>query len=149
MPPSYAQLLTELAQHSGLDAPSLLMQQVVCINALSIFMQQSGAPDTPEVVLCAVLGKPSPQRFAQVLGTLMQANHLWGGTGGGTLGLSPAGDEVTWCLRLALRDLEGATLAALLAGFAELGQAWGEYIAADDGLAQQASAQALLLAVRA
>lgn len=146
---SYAELLTELAQHSGLDAPSLLAQQVVCINALSIFMQQSGEPDAPAVVLCAVLGKPSPQRFAQVLGTLMQANHLWGGTGGGTLGLSPAGDEVTWCLRLALRDLDGAMLAALIAGFAELGQAWVQYIAADDGLAQQASAQALHLAMRA
>lgn len=146
---SYAQLLTELARHSGLDAPSLLAQQVVSINALSIFMQPSGEPDAPEVVLCSVLGKPSPQRFTQVLGTLMQANHLWGGTGGGTLGLSPAGDEATWCQRLALRDLDGAALAALLAGFAELGQAWGQYIAADDGRAQEASAQALLLAMRA
>lgn len=146
---SYPELLTELADCIGLDASSLLVQQEVHIDALSIFLQQSGEPEAPDVLLCSVLGRPSDQQFAQVVRTLMQANHLWGGTGGGTLGLSPAGDAVTWCLRLALRDLDGATLASLMAGFAELGQAWAQYIAADAGEAQQAGAQAFQLSMRA
>lgn len=146
---SYPELLTDLARCIGLDAPSLLVQQEVCINELSIFLQQSGEPEATDVLLCAVLGRPSAQQFAEVVRTLMQANHLWGGTAGGTLGLSPAGDAVTWCLRLALRDLEGATLATLMAGFAELGQAWAQYITADAGEAQQASVQAFQLSMRA
>ena len=138
---AYTQLLTELAQRIGLDAPSLLVQQEVCIDGLGIFIQQSGEEDAPDVLLCSVLGRPSAQRFAEVLRTLMQANHLWVGTGGGTLGLSPAGGAITWCLRLPLRDLDGATLAALMAGFAELGQAWAQYIGADAGVSAGVAAE--------
>lgn len=128
---SYPQLLTQLAENIGLDSASLLAQQEIRLGELSIFMQQGGTQEAPDVVLCSVLGTPPAQRFEEVLRMLMQANHLWAGTGGGTLGLSPAGDAVTWCVRWPMRGLDGATLAGLIAGFAELGQAWGQYLVAN------------------
>ena len=133
MPHTYQQLLTELAEHLGLDVAGLLAQQEVRIGELSICLQQSGAQEVSDVVLCSVLGAPPAARFAEVLRTLMQANHRWVGTAGGTLGLSPAGDAITWCIRLPLRELDGTTLATWIAGFAELGQSWMQYIAADAG----------------
>lgn len=146
---TYPQLLTELAEHIGLDSQSLLAQQEIRMGELSIFMQQSGAQEAPDVVLCSVLGTPPAQRFEEVLRMLMQANHLWAGTGGGTLGLSPAGDAITWCMRRPLWELDGATLAAVIAGFAELGQAWMQYLVANPGEAALVSAQALHPDVRA
>lgn len=129
----YPRLLTELAQHIGLDAPSLLAEQEIHIDGLSIFLQPSGEEDAQEMVLCTVLGPLPEQRFAQMARMLLQANHLWVGTGGGALGLSPAGDMVTWCVRLPLQDLDATILAVLLADFARLGLAWAQYLEADAG----------------
>ena len=137
MSSSYQQLLTELAQHIGLDGPSLLAQQEIDIDGLSIFLQPSGEEEAQELRLCSVLAPLPQQRIAQVACTLLQANHLWVGTGGGTLGLSPAGDMVTWCVCLPLQDLDAATLAVLLADFARLGLAWVQYLEADAGAAQE------------
>lgn len=148
---SFQQLLTELAQQVGLDGPSLLAQQEVCIDGLSIFLQHSGEEDEDgaDVLLCSVLGALPQQRFAEVVRTLLQANHQWVGTGGGTLGLSPAGDAVTWCLRLPLRDLDGATLAALLGEVVPLGLAWMRYLGAEAQEAGGVPEQAFLMNVRA
>ncbi|MNZ88144.1 Tir chaperone protein (CesT) [compost metagenome] len=148
MSTSYTQLLTDLAERLGVDSASLCAQQVVCIDGLNIFMQQSGAQQARDVVLCSVLGTPSAQPFPEVLRTMMLANHRWAGTGGGTLGLSPAGDAITWCMRLPLRDLDGATLAAVIAGFAELGRAWMQYLAADARDEARESPPALLQDMR-
>ncbi|MCD2511548.1 CesT family type III secretion system chaperone [Comamonas endophytica] len=137
----YQNLLTDLAQHIGVDPPSLLAEQELRIDALSIFVQQSGEEEAPDVLLCTVLGELPQPRFAQVARTLLQANHLWVGTGGGTLGLSPEGDTVTWCLRLPLQKLDAQMLAVLLADFAKLGLAWREYLEADEGAAPEAPMQ--------
>lgn len=147
----YRQLLTQLAQHIGLDAPSLVTGQELRIDGLSIFLQQSGEEEAPDVLLCTVLGALPQPRFAQVARTLLQANHLWVGTGGGTLGLSPEGDTVTWCLRLPLQDLEADMLAVLLADFARLGLAWRQYLEAQEEAAPEVPLQppSMLLAMRA
>lgn len=133
----YRKLLTELAQHIGVDAPGLLAGQELNIDGLSIFLQPNAEEDAQEMVLCTVLGSLTEQRFAEVARTLLQANHLWVGTGGGTLGLSPAGDTVTWCARLPLQDLDAHTLAVLLGDFARLGLAWAQYLEADAGAAPE------------
>lgn len=125
---TYSELLAQLAQHIGVDTASLQAQQVLRMGELEIFLQPGGVPQAPDMVLCSVLGRPPVARFAEVLRTLMQANHRWVGTGGGTLGLTP-GNAISWCLRLPLRDLDGVTLGGLLAGYAELGQAWMQYLA--------------------
>lgn len=138
MTSSYQQLLTELAQHIGLDGPSLLAQQELDIDGLSIFLQPSGEEIAQEMVLCTVLGPLPEQRFAEVARTLLQANHMWVGTGGGTLGLSPAGDKVTWGARLPLQGLDADILAVLLGDFARLGLAWAQYLEADAGAVAQA-----------
>ncbi|MNU04936.1 hypothetical protein D3C72_2495660 [compost metagenome] len=51
-------------------------------------------------------------------------------------------------MRLPLRDLDGATLAALIAGFAELGRAWMQYLAADARDEARESPPALLQDMR-
>lgn len=143
---TYSELLTQLAEDVGIDASSLLAQQVLRIGELDIFLQQGGTPEMPDVVLCCLLGMPSAPRLAEVLRTLMQANHRWLGTGGGILGLAPAGNAISWSLRVRSHDLDGATLAAAIARYAALGQAWMQYLAAD---ADAAAAQALDAGMRA
>lgn len=145
MPQNYQQLLTELAQHLGLDAPGLLAQQEIGIEGLQICLQPEGGEEMQDLLLCTFLGELPQQRFEEVTRMLLQANNLWAGTCGATLGLSPAGDMVSWCTRLSLRNLDAITLASLLADFAALGRAWGQYLQADAGepLAPHAFAMAM------
>lgn len=145
----YAGLLTQLAEHVGVNPASLLAQQVLRIGELDVFLQPGGSPEAPEVVLCSLLGMPSAPRLAEVLRTLMQANHRWLGTGGGILGLAPAGNAISWSLRVRSHDLDGAALAAAIAGYAALGQAWMQYLAADAASAARTSVPALDAAMRA
>ncbi|MNV62177.1 Tir chaperone protein (CesT) [compost metagenome] len=145
----YAGILTQLAEHVGIDPASLLAHQVLRIEALDIFLQPGGVQDAPEVVLCSLLGMPPAPRLAEVLRTLMQANHRWLGTGGGILGLAPAGNAISWSLRVRSHDLDGATLAAAIAGYAALGQAWMQYLAVDVAASTPGSVPALNVAMRA
>lgn len=149
MPLTYSELLTQLAEDVGVDPASLLAQQVLRVGELDIFLQPGDAQETTAVVLCSVLGMPAASRLVEVLRTLMQANHRWMGTGGGILGLSPAGNAISWSLRLPALDLDGAGLGAAIAGYAALGQAWMQYLAAQTGEAARVASHALDVRMRA
>lgn len=149
MSTTYSELLAQLAQAIGVDSSSLLAQQVLRIGTLDIFLQPGGTREAPELLLCSVLGSPPEQRFGEVLHTLMQANHQWVGTRGGVLGLSPAGDAISWSARMPARDLDGASLAAWIADFSALGQAWMQYLTADADDAKKSTAFSLNAGARA
>lgn len=139
---TYSELLTQLAAEIGVEPASLLTQQVLRVGKMDIFLAPGDAWQAPEVVLCSLLGMPTPQRRAEVLRMLMQANHRWMGTGGGILGLVPAGNAISWSLRVPARDLDGARLGAAIADYAALGQAWMDYLAAEPDAPARAAAPA-------
>lgn len=137
---TYSELLTQLAEHVGADPSSLLAQQVLRVGTLDIFLQPGETQES--LLLCSLLGMPPAARLAEALRTLMQANHRWMGTGGGILGLAPAGTAISWSLRLPARDLDGARLGAAIADYAALGQAWMQYLAASPDAPVRAAAPA-------
>ena len=90
MSQAYHSLLRQLAEEIGLDPDVLLKTEEIVIDDLPIGLQLEGQGDESEVWLCSLLAAPSPDRWPEVARTVLQANHLWTATGGGTLGMLPS-----------------------------------------------------------
>ena len=128
MPESYQNLLTTLAQEIGLEAVSLIATEEIIIDDLAIGLQLQGEGERAEVVLCSLLAAPEKDRWDEVARALMQANHLWTGISGATLGMLPEDDTVSLNVRRPLHALDAEKLAVLLAKTADLGLAWQDFI---------------------
>ncbi len=128
MPEYYQHLLTTLAQEIGLDTASLLATEEIVIDDLAIGLQLQGEGEREEVVLCSLLAAPEAHRWDEVARALMQANHLWTGIPGATLGMLPDDDTVSLNVRRPLRELDAEKLAVLLAKTADLGLSWQDFI---------------------
>lgn len=128
MSQAYHTLLRELAEEIGLDPDELLKTEEIVIDDLPIGLQLEGEGDECEIWLCALLAAPSVDRWPEVARTVLQANHLWTATGGGTLGMLPSDSTVSLNVRRLLRDLDCEKLAVLLAKTADIGLAWQDFI---------------------
>ena len=128
MPSHYHKLLTALAEEIGLEAASLIATEEVVIDDLPIGLQLEGEDEKAEVVLCSLLGTVAQNRWPEVARTMLQANHLWSGTGGATLGLLADDDTASLSVRRPLRELNADKLAVLLAKTADIGLAWQDFI---------------------
>ncbi len=81
------------------------------------------------VVLMGPIGEPPPERQEQLLKALLDANHLFAGTGGGTLSRDPETGIFHLCrmLPLALTDTEAFSSA--LERFVNVVETWRKLIA--------------------
>jgi hypothetical protein len=128
MSQAYQTLLAQLAAEIGLDPDELAATEEIIIDDLPIGLQLEGEGDEAEVWLCCLLAAPTADRWEEVARTLLQANHLWTATGGGTLGMLPSDSTVSLNVRRLLRDLDCEKLAVLLAKTADIGLAWQDFI---------------------
>ena len=125
----FHELLNEYAEDGGLDAARLVATSDVVIDGVTISLMPDGDPDVGDVIFYAELA-PRPESVHPVtLRAVLEANMLWAGTGGCTLGLHPEAECITVCLRIALRDLDASTLAAMLEHFAEIVKTWDGHLA--------------------
>lgn len=124
----YEDLLTALAELAGLEAPALLASEEIVINDLPIGLQLAGEGEQAAVLLCSLLGPVPSDRWPEVSRKLLLANHLWCGTGGATLGLLDEDNTVSLSTRRSLQELDAHQLSLLLVHFAEIGQAWQDFI---------------------
>lgn len=125
----YKDLLTAFAEEIGLEPEALLVSEEVVIDGLPVGLQLDGDNDEAEVLLCSLLAAPNPERWNETARLLLQANHLWSGTCGATLGMLPDDDMISLSMRRPLRDLTADSLAVLVAKTADIGMAWQEFIA--------------------
>jgi hypothetical protein len=136
---SYEDILNALAEQVGLDAQELLTTQELVVDGQPIGLQLEGDERNGDLIFFASLATPAPDQLQRVIRTLLEANHLWIGTGGCTLGLQPGTGAVTLCGRIRLDELGGKTLAALLDGFAETAGFWRNLIESPPELHQPVS----------
>lgn len=127
-PLTYEEILSALAEQVGLDAQELLSTQEIVVDGQPIGLGLEGDDRGGDLVFLANLGTPAPEQLQRVMRTLLEANHLWVGTGGCTLGLQPDTGAITLCGRIRLDELGGKTLAALLDGFADTAGFWRNLI---------------------
>ena len=129
----YEDLLSALAEEVGLEASSLISSQEIVIDELPISLKLEGEAEQAELRLCCQLGIPTKARWALAIRTMLQANHLWTGTGGATLGMLE-NDMVSLSVRRLLSKLNADRLAVLLAKTADIGLAWQDFITQDQAM---------------
>jgi len=130
---SYQQILEDLARLVGLDEKELLATEEMVIDGLSVGLMLDGDEREGNLLFFSGLGIPAPQRLERIMRLMLQANHFWVGTGGCSLGLHPATDEVTLCGRIRLDELDARTLAALLDAYADTAKFWQAIVQNNDG----------------
>lgn len=128
MSQTYEELLTAFANHVGLEPAELLSTEEIMIDGLPIGLQLDGEDTIGDLIFFVVLGTPDAAQFGRIARTLLEANNFWVGTGGATLGVQRDSGAVTLCGRIALDQLSGETLAALLDGFVDTAAFWHAFV---------------------
>lgn len=125
---TYQNLLQELARLEDLDADLLLETQELAVDGLVIALGFEGNNHVGDVVFVTALGSPPTGRTEDIYRTLLEANHLWGGTGGATLGLQAGTGAVVLCSRSDVAELTGEGLAMLLENFVDVARHWHHWM---------------------
>lgn len=129
MSQAFTNLLTSFAQEVGLSAVDHFLQtKEIVIDGITVSLYFEGDDDLGEVVFFSLLGTPSDERMAGVVRVLLEANYLWVGTGGATLGISPENNKVIISARMPLDTLNGLALASLLDSFVDSASFWRRYV---------------------
>ncbi|MES2634748.1 MAG: CesT family type III secretion system chaperone [Pseudomonadota bacterium] len=126
---SYDELIRAFAAHIGLDGELLAKTQEVMIDGLSVGLACEGMEGAFDLLYFVDLGAPPAERAPAVYRTLLQANNLWAGTGGATLGLQADTGAVILAGRIDLASVTPEGLAAMLDGFTDTGQFWKNVVA--------------------
>lgn len=126
----YQSLLENYAHLAGLEpAAELLATQELQVAGLSIGLTAEGGEDSGSIVFFTSLGVPAPQMSRENLMQLMlEANALWVGTGGCTLGLQADTGAVLLCARAPLALCDAPALVAAVDAFVDVGLLWREIV---------------------
>lgn len=136
MSEQYLQLLSGLANYLGLPSPEdFLASEELVINGQNIgFVFEPLDPNEPEagdVLLFAVLGAPPAHRQSDIYRLLLEANNLWSGTSGATLGLQQDTGNVVMATRLPVEGLLAEQLAGILETFLDTALFWKATVAGE------------------
>ncbi len=128
---AFDEFVQALAQYLGLDPVQLAQSQELMVDDLAIgFLHEEGQAEDPgDFVFFSRLGAPQPVDAPAVHKILLQANSLWLGTAGFTLGLHAGSGDILLCGRWPL--LPEATPEAfmpLLDPFVATALLWRGYI---------------------
>ncbi|MFA5489280.1 MAG: type III secretion system chaperone [Candidimonas sp.] len=130
----YKAILSELAFEVGLEsADDLLSTEELIIGERVIGFSYEpydvNDPVDGDIVFFAVLGGVPSGRELGFYRLLLEANHLWAGTGGAVLGLQRNTGNVVLAARLPLERLQADHLAGALEAFAETADFWADVLA--------------------
>lgn len=125
---SYNELIEAFARHVGMDADALAATQEIVIEGLKVGLLYDGDDSMGDIVYFTQLGAPPAQRVASVYKTMLEANNLWVGTGGSTLGIQPDTGCVVLCGRLDVVGVTAEGLALLLDAFSDTALYWQKVV---------------------
>lgn len=134
---SYTALLVDYARHSGLPESELLANQELVVAGLSVGLmpdggREAGHEDDQEadgLVMFASLGQPDPQvDRLKLMQLMLEANGMWAGTGGCTLGLQAGTGAVLLCVRLPLAGASGDSLSQAVQSFSSVALLWQQVL---------------------
>lgn len=126
----YQYLLENYARLTGLpSAAELIATQELRIASLDVGLTAEGGEDSGSIVFFTSLGLPAPQLpREQLMQLMLEANALWVGTGGCTLGLQADTGAVLLCARAPLALCDAPALAAAIDAFVDVGLLWREIV---------------------
>ena len=125
---TYNELISSFALHVGLDADTLAATQEIVIEGLSVGLLYDGDETMGDIVYFTQLGTPQAHQVASVYKTMLEANNLWVGTGGCTLGIQAETGAVVLCGRLGVEGVTAEGLGLLMDAFTDTALFWQKLV---------------------
>ena len=123
----YSALLQDYARQAGLPVDEFQANQELVYSDIVIGLTPEGDEETGDVTFFTSLGQPSSEvDQTQLMQLMLEANGLWVGTGGCTLGLQAGTGAVLLCARLPLELTYASSLSTALQAFATVATMWRE-----------------------
>ena len=129
LPPSeiamsrYEHLLRNYAAILGVEPVHLLLAtQEIVIQGITVSLMLDGDENIGDVVFCTNLGVPARSESLHVV--MLQANALWAGTGGCTLGLQHGTGSVLLAGRTPLPLCHAKGFADMIGAFVDIALRW-------------------------
>jgi hypothetical protein len=135
---TYRELLRTLAGLLQLDPEELVRTQELACGELSVGLQYMGDGKVGDIAWFCDLGAPPPEQVAETWRLLLEANALWLGTGGATLGIQQGSDSILMSDRAPLGSVDAEGLAAALDNFVQVGRFWQQCLKDPRALVQAA-----------
>ena len=82
--------------------------------------------ESAALIISSIVGTLNPDQAASFYPLLLEANLLWGGTGGATLGVDPATLSVFMCYQEKIEGMEFLRFQELIKGFSDAALYWYE-----------------------
>lgn len=126
----YQSLLENYARLMGITpAAELLANQEVQIGDLTVGFTVEGDENSGSMLFFTSVGKPASHLPRErLLQLMLEANALWVGTGGCTLGLQAHTGAVLVCARAPLALCDAPALAVMIDAFADVALLWREIV---------------------
>lgn len=125
----YTGLLEDYARLANLPAEEFLANQELVIADIAIGLASEGDPDSGNLIVFSTLGRPAEDvEREKLLQLMLEANALWVGTGGCTLGLQSGTGAVLLCARLSLPTTTPSSLSSALQAFVDVALVWKEVV---------------------
>lgn len=137
-------VVESIARHLGLPAEDGWSSPVeLQVDDVAVRLVHHDDADQSEIWMYADLVEIPEEQALNFYREMMEANLLWSGTNGGTIGLNSESHEAVIADRVPLEGLDGDRLARRLARFIDTVEAWREYLSrlseseqADDALTE-------------
>lgn len=126
----FRELMAGLAEKIGLKGEIEIDDEERCLIAfdgMDVVIQ--GVDAARAVAFVAPVGELPPERPDRLYRTLLEANHVFGGTAGATLSVNPEGGWVYLCRQFSLDALDVDGFADGLEGFLNTLAAWRTFVA--------------------
>ena len=95
---------------------------VISVDDLTVTLQNVSEADS--VGLWGAIGEPPPQGIEKLLSAMLEANHMFAGTGGATISRDPANGRFFLCRLMDVRCLDAETFATALERFVNTLESW-------------------------
>lgn len=137
----YRELIAGLAEKVGIRDGIEFDDEERCLlefDGMNVVIQ--GVDAAHAVAFIAPVGEPPPEQSERLYRMLLEANHIFEGTGGATLSVNPDGGYVYLCQQLDARSLDVDEFVKALEQFLNALEAWRTLVS--DYRARPADAEA-------
>ncbi len=126
---NFDRLVEDLGRELGIELECLNGACGIDMDGATIILQQAGGARGDILIMRADLGELPQQRKAVLMQTLLEANHLFRGTGGATIAIDPDSGRLNMMRYDWLDRLDGRSAFEALEKFAATISAWQRTIA--------------------
>lgn len=124
---TFDELIRDFGGQIGVELTSRDGMVALDIDGMSVLIQELHELDA--VVVLGEIGEPPPQGLEALLSSMLNANHLFAGTSGGTLSRDPESGKFFLCRWKPLALADAASFAAMMDRFLNVLETWRKLVA--------------------